>query len=62
MSNENKSICEFDFNLICEYFSNLEYAGNKSAENYISFERYEMGLYYQYKAFYGFVFYIGKKR
>lgn len=39
-----------------------KYAGNKSAENYIAFERYEMGLYYQYKAFYGYVFYIGKKR
>ena len=24
MSNENKTIHEFDFNLICEYFSNVE--------------------------------------
>lgn len=38
-----------------------KYAGNKSAENYIAFERYEMGLYYKYKEFYGYVFYIGKK-
>lgn len=38
-----------------------KHAGNKAAENYIAFERYEMGLYYKYKAFYGYVFYIGKK-
>ena len=24
MSNENKSIHEFDFNLICEYFASVE--------------------------------------
>lgn len=38
-----------------------KYEGNKSAENYIAFERYEMGLYYKYKELYGYVFYIGKK-
>ncbi|NMD03361.1 MAG: SAM-dependent methyltransferase, partial [Bacteroidales bacterium] len=27
MSNENKSIHEFDFNLICEYFSAMERQG-----------------------------------
>lgn len=27
MGNENKSIHEFDFNLICEYFSNVERQG-----------------------------------
>lgn len=27
MSNENKSIHEFDFNLICEYFSSVERQG-----------------------------------
>lgn len=27
MSNENKTIHEFDFNLICEYFSNVERQG-----------------------------------
>lgn len=32
MSNENKSIYEFDFNLICEYFSNLERQGPGSQE------------------------------
>ncbi|MBN2861658.1 MAG: class I SAM-dependent methyltransferase, partial [Bacteroidales bacterium] len=32
MSNENKSIHEFDFNLICEYFSNLERQGPGSPE------------------------------
>ena len=38
-----------------------KHAGNKAAENYVAFERYEMGLYYKYKEFYGYVFYIGKK-
>jgi SAM-dependent methyltransferase len=32
MSNENKSIHEFDFNLICEYFSNLDRQGPGSPE------------------------------
>ncbi len=33
MSNENKSIHEFDFNLICEYFSLLERQGPGSKES-----------------------------
>lgn len=33
MSNENKSIHEFDFNLICEYFSSLERQGPGSPES-----------------------------
>jgi hypothetical protein len=32
MSNENKSIHEFDFSLICEYFSNIERQGPGSPE------------------------------
>ncbi|MBK7172301.1 MAG: class I SAM-dependent methyltransferase [Bacteroidales bacterium] len=32
MNNENKSIHEFDFNLICEYFSSLERQGPGSPE------------------------------
>lgn len=32
MSNDNKSIHEFDFNLICEYFSSLERQGPGSPE------------------------------
>jgi SAM-dependent methyltransferase len=32
MSNENKSIHDFDFNLICEYFSSLERQGPGSPE------------------------------
>ena len=32
MSNENKSIHEFDFNLICEYYSNVERQGPGSPE------------------------------
>ena len=32
MSNENKSIHEFDFTLICEYFSSMERQGPGSPE------------------------------
>lgn len=39
-----------------------KYAGNRTAENYVAFERYEMGMYEKYKEFYGYVFYIGRKR
>lgn len=35
MSNENKSIHEFDFNLICEYFSQVERQGPGSPETTI---------------------------
>lgn len=38
-----------------------KYAGNTTAINYIAFERYEMSMYQRYKAYYGYVFYIGKK-
>ncbi|MCY1723299.1 class I SAM-dependent methyltransferase [Prolixibacteraceae bacterium Z1-6] len=36
-------------------------AGNKMAEDFIANQRHETQLYYKYKAFYGYVFYIGKK-
>ncbi len=38
-----------------------KYTGNKTAEEFIAHERREAELYYQYKEFYGYVFYIGKK-
>ncbi|KAF1079479.1 MAG: hypothetical protein GQF41_4231 [Candidatus Rifleibacterium amylolyticum] len=38
-----------------------KYAGNKSAEGLISEQRREARLYAQYKEFYGYVFYIGRK-
>ena len=38
-----------------------KYAGNKTAEKFVKNERREAQLYAQYKAFYGYVFYIGKK-
>lgn len=38
-----------------------KYAGNKTAEELISSQRHEESLYHKYKAFYGYVFYIGKK-
>jgi ubiquinone/menaquinone biosynthesis C-methylase UbiE len=38
-----------------------KYAGNKTAEEFIASERHETQLYYKYKEYYGYVFYIGKK-
>ena len=36
-------------------------AGNKSAIEFIANQRHETQLYYKYKEYYGYVFYIGKK-
>ena len=38
-----------------------KYAGNTNAEAFIADQRHETELYYRYKDFYGYVFYIGKK-
>ncbi|MBN1847954.1 MAG: class I SAM-dependent methyltransferase [Deltaproteobacteria bacterium] len=38
-----------------------KYAGNKAAEELVENQRHEAELYHKYKAFYGYVFYIGKK-
>lgn len=38
-----------------------KHAGNKTAAEFIANQRHEMKLYQKYKAFYGYVFYIGKK-
>jgi hypothetical protein len=38
-----------------------KYAGNKTAEEFITNQQHEAQLYYKYKAYYGYVFYIGKK-
>ena len=38
-----------------------KYNGNKTAEEFITYQRYEAELFYKYKAYYGYVFYIGKR-
>ncbi|RPH32679.1 MAG: class I SAM-dependent methyltransferase [Bacteroidales bacterium] len=38
-----------------------KYEGNKTAEEFIASERHETQLYFKYKEYYGYVFYIGKK-
>ncbi|MBE0646738.1 MAG: methyltransferase domain-containing protein [Bacteroidales bacterium] len=38
-----------------------KYAGNKTAEEFIEYQRHEARLYDKYKAYYGYVFFIGKK-
>lgn len=39
-----------------------QHAGNKAVEELMAFQQYEAELYRKYKAFYGYVFYIAKKR
>ena len=38
-----------------------KHKGNKPAEEFIANQRHETQLYYKYKNYYGYVFYIGKK-
>ena len=38
-----------------------KHAGNRTAEEFIANQRHETQLYYKYKEYYGYVFYIGKK-
>lgn len=38
-----------------------KYAGNKTAEEFVAYQRYEEELYRKYKDFYGYVFFIAKK-
>ena len=38
-----------------------KYKGNQTAEELVANQRHEAQLYARYKAFYGYVFYIGKK-
>ena len=38
-----------------------KHAGNQAAEEFIANQQDEEQLYYKYKKFYGYVFYIGKK-
>jgi len=38
-----------------------KYAGNKTVEDFIAYERHEAEIYKKYKQYYGYVFYIGKK-
>jgi len=43
-----------------EMFLN-QYAGNKTVEEFIAFQRHEAAMYRKYKAYYGYVFFIAKK-
>ncbi|PLW94067.1 MAG: SAM-dependent methyltransferase [Marinilabiliales bacterium] len=38
-----------------------KHKGNKAAEDFVSYQRYERELYYKYKDYYGYVFSIGKR-
>ncbi len=39
----------------------VKYAGNKTAEEFVKFARYDAEMYRKYNEFYGYVFYIAKK-
>jgi Methylase involved in ubiquinone/menaquinone biosynthesis len=39
-----------------------KHAGDEAAEKFVAFQRHDVELYRKYKAFYGYVFYIAKKR
>jgi hypothetical protein len=38
-----------------------KYTGNKTVEDFVDNNKYEVELYSKYKQYYGYVFYIGKK-
>ena len=38
-----------------------KYPENKTVKEFVAYQRHESELYYKYKEFYGYVFYIGKK-
>jgi len=38
-----------------------EHRENKTAEEFIANQRHEVELYYKYKQYYGYIFYIGQK-
>ena len=38
-----------------------KYAGDKTAEEFVEYQRNEVRLYDKYQDFYGYAFYIGKK-
>ncbi len=38
-----------------------KYAGNKTAEAFVALQRHDAEIYYRYKEYYGYVFYIAKK-
>jgi hypothetical protein len=39
-----------------------KHEGKENVEEFIANQRHETQLYFKYKAFYGYVFYIGKKK
>jgi hypothetical protein len=38
-----------------------KYKGNKTVEEFIGYQRDDAQMYHKYKAYYGYVFYIGKR-
>ena len=51
----------YDLQVVAQRVFLKKNAGNKTAEEFIANQRHETQLYYKYKAYYGYVFYIGKK-
>ncbi len=61
MSNENKTIHEFDFNFICDYFSTILPANYWTEHFFAPLIKVQELFLEKYKEFYGYVFYIAKK-
>jgi len=51
----------YDPQIIAQELFLNKHAGNKTAVDFIAYQRYEALLYAKYKEYYGYVFYIGKK-
>lgn len=49
-------------NVVAQQIFLNKYAGNKTAEDFVASEKHEAELYYKYKEFYGYTFFIAKKR
>jgi len=58
---ENSWTDFYDMQIAAQEAFLKKYAGNKAVEDFIASERHEASLYYKYKAYYGYVFYIGKR-
>ncbi len=51
----------FDLQIPAQEAFLKKHKGNKAAEDFVVRQQYENQLYYKYKEYYGYVFYIGKK-
>lgn len=51
----------YDLEIAAQKIFMDKYKGNKTAEEFVKYQKHEAELYNKYKKYYGYVFYIGKK-